>query len=523
MSRADDDWAVFWCSLLAPILLEEVEPAERNRYLKKLSEQEVTLPSGQRKRISLSTLRRKVRQFGKQKIAGLRRKPRSDRGKIRNKREDILQRAIELKKQQPLRSPEAINKFLEQEFGRTIPKSTMNRHLRLVGATRRKLGVTQEKIRCRWTRDHSNALWVGDFSHGPCVFHAGHVIKSHLSIWIDCYSRYVVEGRYYFRENLDIVIDSLLRAWASHGAPRELYLDNAKVYHAKALKLACAQLNIQLLHRPPRDPSPGGIIERVIQTTQDQFESEIRASHTITLDELNRYFQAWLHAKYHENVHSATNQAPSERFEEETRFHRTVNMSEVHEFFCCREKRKVDDEFCDVRIKQRFFAVDVKYRGDRVLVSYDPFSRMEEVRLYSLEGQFLQVAPRYERGKGTHPYADAADKNKTGETPLDHEYLKLLEAEHQEQLKKEAEKGVDYDAANRAHVWSLPQFLAKFAKLLGRKGGASALSTAEMELLAQIHGRYPRITAPLLEQAFEQAEHKTIPVIVFHLQNLMSS
>ena len=149
MHHADDDWAVFWCSLLAPILLEEVEPGERHRFLKNLSQQEVTLPNGKRKRFSLRTLRRKVRQFRQQKIAGLRRKPRSDRGQARKQRQDMLQRAIELKKEQPRRSPHVINEFLKQEFGRTIPKSTMNRHLRRAGATRRKLGATKEKIRCR--------------------------------------------------------------------------------------------------------------------------------------------------------------------------------------------------------------------------------------------------------------------------------------------------------------------------------------------------------------------------------------
>jgi transposase InsO family protein len=522
MHYADDDWAVFWCSLLAPILLEEVEPGERTRFLKDLSQQEVALPSGRRKRISLSTLRRKVRRFRQQKIAGLRRQPRSDRGQARKQRQAMLQRAIELKKEQPRRSPHVINEFLKQEFGRTIPKSTLNRHLRRAGATRRKLGVTNEKIRCRWTRDHSNALWVGDFSQGPCVFQSNHVIKSHLSIWIDCYSRYVVEGRYYFRENLDILIDSLLRAWASHGVPREIYVDNAKIYHSRALKLACAQLNIQLLHRPPRDPSPGGIIERVIQTTQDQFESEIRASHTATLDKLNRYFQAWLHAGYHETEHSATGQTPRQRFHEQTRFRRSVNMSGASELFRCREKRKVDDEFCDVRIGKRFFAVDVKYRGDKVLVSYDPFSSLDEVRLYSLEEQFLQVAPRYERGRGTHPYASAANPTAASQTPLDHEYLKLLEARHQAQLRKEAQHGIDYHRAQTTHVWTLTQFANAFAKLLGRKGGASGLSTQEMELLGRVHRNQPRITAPLLELAFQRAEHKTIPVIVFHLQNLLS-
>jgi hypothetical protein len=59
----------------------------------------------------------------------------------------------------------------------------------------------------------------------------------------------VVEARYYVRENLDILIDSLLRAWSHHGASRELYVDNAKIYHAGALKLACTELNIKLLHR----------------------------------------------------------------------------------------------------------------------------------------------------------------------------------------------------------------------------------------------------------------------------------
>jgi transposase InsO family protein len=522
MNYADDDWAVFWCSLLAPILLEEVQPGERTRFLQNLSQQEVPLPNGRRKRISLSTLRRKLRRFRQQKIAGLRRKPRSDRGRVRKQRQAMLERAVELKKQQPRRSPHMINEFLQREFGRTIPKSTMNWHLRKAGATRRKLGATKEKIRCRWTRDHSNALWVGDFSEGPCVFHANRVIKSHLSIWIDCYSRYVVEGRYYFRENLDILIDSLLRAWASHGAPREIYVDNAKIYHSQALRLACAQLNIQLLHRPPRDPSPGGIIERVIQTAQDQLESEIRASHTVTLDELNRYFQAWLHASYHETEHSSTQQTPRQRFHEQTRFRRTVNMSEALNLFHCQEKRKVDDEFCDVRIGNRFFAVDVKYRGDQVLVRYDPFSQLNEVRLFSLEEQFLQVAPRYERERGTHPSASAAGEIATQQTPLDNEYLKLLEARHQEQLRKEAQHGIDYHRAQTAHVWSLTQFANKFAQLLGRKGGASGLSTHEMELLGHVHRSHPRVTAPLLQQAFQQAEHKTIPVIVFHLQNLLS-
>ena len=69
---------------------------------------------------------------------------------------------------------------------------------------------------------------------------------------------------------------------------------------------------------------------------------------------------------------------------------------------------------------------------------------------------------------------------------------------------------------------TLTQFTAKFAKLLGRKGGTSGLSTRELELLGKVHRHHPRITALLLERAFERADPKTIPVIVFHLQHLLS-
>ena len=42
-----------------------------------------------------------------------------------------------------------------------------------------------------------------------------------------------------------------------------------------------------------------------------------------------------------------------------------------------------------------------------------------------------------------------------------------------------------------------------------------------METLFHVHARLPRITRRLLEEAFERAEVKTIPVVVLHLQTLL--
>ena len=517
MGATDEDWPVFWCSLLGPVLLGEIPERQRERYFQELSQQEHLLPNGQRKRISARTLRRQWQRFRAEGVQGLFRRRRSDRGKSRRDRESLLARAVELKKEQPYRSDEAINRILRAELGRTIPRSTLYRHLRQAGATRLKLGVSQTKVRCRWTRDRPNALWVGDFEHGPHVMHQGRSVKTHLSAWIDCHSRYIVEARYYVRENLDILIDSLLRAWGCHGASRELYVDNAKIYHANALKLACAQLNIKLLHRPPRDPPAGGLIERLFQTAQMQFEAEVRATDILTLDRLNELFVAWLGVAYHEHLHSETGQAPAQRYQQEPRWVRRVNLSEVLTFFHHREQRTVDRTHADVRIDNLFFAVDPKLRGDRVIVQYDPFGSGEEVLLYSLADEYLGRGRRYQRQKGSHPSPPPT----VTPGPIEPLYLQYLEQEHRRTQEQRRRQGIDYQSARQGNVWSLPGFAAKLARLLGRKGGASALSTAEMEALAAFHARHDTVTEARLQQAFEQAESKTIPAILFHLQQLL--
>jgi transposase InsO family protein len=497
--------------------LGEIPEGKRERYFHEVSRQERLLPNGKRGRVSVRTLRRQWKRLREEGVAGLYRRPRKDRGKPRKKRDKILARAAELKREQARRSAKVLNPILRKEFGSEVPRSTLYRHLRLAGATRRKLGVCSEKVRCRWTRDRPDALWVGDFEHGPPVMHQGRAVKTHLSAWIDCHSRYIVEARYYIRENLDILVDSLLRAWGKHGASRELYVDNAKIYHAKALQLACTQLNIKLLHRPPRDPAAGGLIERFFQTLQGQLEAEVRASAILTLDELNRVLAAWLATAYHPSVHSQTGQTPQERYQTEPRFTRGVDLGAVLGFFHHRQRRKVDPDFSDVRLDNCFFAVDPALRGDWVIVQYDPFSAMEEVLLYSPEGVYLGIGRRYQREKGSHPESKPAQPA----GPITPHYLDLLRAEHAAMHEAERQQGIDFHSARQRNVWPLTGFANALARLLARKGGLSAFTAEEMEVLRAFHARHNHLTESLLRKAFARASFPTIPEILFHLQTML--
>ncbi len=513
MKSKDQQWAIFWCTLLRPVLFGEVEKAQTNHYLKRLTKKEFLFPDGTRRRPSLSTLRRKLRLYQQEGFEALARKRRSDSGKPRQASQAMIDKAVVLKKDQPHRSEDTINRFLETEFGKTIPPSTLFRHLKQAGATRLKLGIIKKKVRIRWSRDHTHDLWVGDFEHGPYVLFEDEPVKTHLSAFIDCHSRFVVEGRYYFKENLDILIDSLLRAWATHGASGELYVDNAKIYHSNGLKAACLALGIKLLHRPPRDPPAGGLIERFFLTAQSQFEAEVRAGHILTLEQLNRAFSAWLAISYQQRKHSETRQSPQERYEQGLRLIRHVDIEEVIQFFLQREERRVDPDFSDIRLQGRFYKVHSKLRGDKVEVRFDAFSTMERVWIYSLREEYLGQGVLHNREKADTP-AIVPPKGKAS-----YNYLQLLIEQHEEEINAQA-KGIDFRALAAKKAWPFIAFVKTLARLLGRKGGLGAFCTEELEALKTIHQRHGVLSKPLLVKAFEAARHKTIPCIAYHIQRL---
>ena len=412
MNKEQEKWAIFWCDLLTPVIYEEIEAQLINRFLKQLAQKKIRFPDGRIGKPSLSTVRRKFNRYRQGGFDALARKRRSDHGKSRNIAAAIINKAVELKKEQPFRSPNSINRLLEDMYGLTVPRSTLYRHLKQANATRLKLGVLDKKVRKRWTRNHTHDLWVGDFEDGPYVLQNGQVVPTYLSAFIDCHSRYVVEARYYFRQNLDVLIDSLIRALSTHGAPLQLYVDRAKIYLANSLRAACYRLNIKLLHRPPKDPPAGGLIERLIQTIQTQLEAEIRAGDILTLQQLNRCLSAWQAVSYHKTIHSETKQSPEQRYQNGLTVIRSVDMAKVMESFLQSVHRTVNRTFSDVQLDKRFYRVDPKLRGDRVQVKYDPFSSWDTVHIHSLGGQYLASGTLHDR-TSRYPCQPPANPDKT--------------------------------------------------------------------------------------------------------------
>lgn len=511
MENNEEKWALFWCDLLRPVIFELIEPEGINQFLKQKAREEVVFPNGRKGKPSVATLRRKLNRFNDGGFDALLRKEREDKGKARKFPPAVISAAIELKKEQPFRSDRTINRFLDERYGVVIPKGTLYRHLKQAGATRIKLGVSKMKIRKRIEKDHTHELWVGDFEEGPYVIQDGEVLPTYLCAFIDHYSRYVVDARYYLRQSLDILVDSWLRALSIHGAPEMLYVDNAKVYHATGLKTACYRIKTYLKHRPPGEPETGGSIERFFETCQSQFEREVRAGDILNLKALNRAFSAWLNMAYHNEIHSETGQTPQERYQQGIKAIRQVDIAQVVAAFMLKVRRTVNVHFCDIRLANKYYRCDAKLRGDRVEARYDPFANIDSVEIYSLNGQYLQAAHLHDR------LSAPAGKPEAPPAKPKHNYLELLVRQH-DRLLDEKTKGIDYRKIVTTRTWPFHQFAKALADLLALKGGLSAFNADEMETLKKTYNQSVTIDKAMLKQAFERAYHKSLPYVCHELK-----
>jgi len=512
MNARQEDEAVFWCGLLSSVLFEKLEKAEERRRLRALSQEAVVFPGGAKRKPSLSTLKRKLKKYRHGGFNAMARKARSDRGKPRAVPAEVIATAIAAKQEQPRRSPIMLNQILERQHGRTVPRSTLYRHLKEAGATRLKLGVTKRKVRKRWTCEHTHEMWAGDFEYGPYVLVDGQSVQSYLSAFIDVCSRTIVAARYYVRQDFDVLSDTLIRGFEVHGVPMKIYLDNGKVYHAQALKRVCYRLGTGLLHRAVGDPATGGIIERFFETAQSQFEAEVRAGDLLSLERLNEAFAAWLEVVYHQTANSETGQSPKQRYDQRLIAIRQADMAAVAESFLQQTERTVDRIFSDIRLDNRFYKVDPKLRGDRLRVRYDLRGPVEEILLYSRKDEYLGKGLVHQRQESQNQ----APEPRRAAPRFD--LLGMLIDKHRQQLTNEI-GGIDYSVMQRPRRWSFDAFAACLADLLGRQGGLSAFSAEELDALGKVHVRHPNLTRMLLKKAFAQAERPTIPAIVYALQN----
>jgi hypothetical protein len=252
---------------------------------------------------------------------------------------------------------------------------------------------------------------------------------------------------------------------------------------------------------------------------QSQFAAEVTASTTLTFEQINQAFAAWLNTAYHSQVHSSTSQTPHARYFSEARVVRPVSVTQVESFFYERELRRVDPTFSDVSIHSRLYQVDIKLRGMMVEVQFNQFridsQQPDEVKLFSQQGIYLGVGRRYHRKRGDHPPQESS----ATKPMLDSPYLRALLKDHQQSHEQARQDGIDYKSAMQHDRVTLAQLGQSFSRYLGRSG-LSSLTSDELDALEVFYRNHPQVRSWQVRRAFERAAGGGFTSTLWHLEQI---
>ncbi len=313
--------------------------------------------------------------------------------------DEIINRACELKREEPLRSIEFIIEILVQEGlakKGEVKRTTLQDALAKKGCSSRELRelrVLNRKLlpSSRYEAPLRNELWVGDIKYGPKIMYEGKLTQLYLSVVMDDHSRHIVFAKFYTSQGAAIVMESLKQAITEYGVPVEVYFDNGKMYTSKLVGRFCRILGIRRQLAPPYRAQAKGKIERFFRDI-DAFLAENALNPATTLSQLNDRLMAWIETFHEHHINRDTHQEPEERY----------LMSHAKQHFVSKElidyasrheiQRKVD-KCGDISFHKRDFHVGLSYARQTVTLIYD-YSDLTVLYMHNADGNIVEIRPR---------------------------------------------------------------------------------------------------------------------------------
>lgn len=367
------DIALFRYVFVSRLADPDLSAAGRGRLVRELASVDHLGPFGEYVRVSRPTLDRWHRAY---RCGGFDALMPKERSSTPVTPVDVLELAVDLKRQAPDRTATQVCRLIVEAYGSAPSPRTLQRHFKRCGLGRRRAG-SPARVYGRFEADAPNDLWTGDALHGPKI--GVRRRKIYLFAFVDDHSRLLCGYRWGYSEDT-IRLEYALRAGLqSRGIPAAAYVDNGSAFVSKQLLSALGRLGIRMIHSPPGEPAGRGKIERFFRTVRDQFlveldaklaDSDIAASTTI--DDVNRWFTAWVEQVYHHQTHSETGQSPLERWRQSAPTAPIPTPDRLTEAFLWSETRTVT-KTATVNLHGNVYEVDAVLVGRKVELRFDPF------------------------------------------------------------------------------------------------------------------------------------------------------
>jgi transposase InsO family protein len=487
--RRDDERAIlialFRYGVIAPLVeQEEFAPGEITALVQSISELTHFLPGRGPVSVKERTLYDWLRTYRLGGIEALRPKLRKDRGTSRVMDDAIIQRAVQLRRENTKRWTSTLLDIMKREGtfeDAPIPhRSTLDRHLDRLGASRRMMGILKTKHHIKMQFDDFGDLWVGDYHSGPLILGPdGKPTTSKLGAFLDHATRYPVADRYYSSEQLATLRDTLLRAFLKWGKPKKAYVDGGAVYRAEQLKYSLKRVDTLLIHSRPYYSEGRGLIEKWWQVIK-QFEEEVRLyDRLLPLHELNRLWEAYRELRYCQEIHSELGMSPNEAIADVTP--RPIDPQVARELFLVKAVRSVGKKDACVPVEGRRFQCDSFLRGRTVEVRYDPNDLSEVIVFF--DGRRIQKALPQVPNMPPEPHPEPIEKVRQS---ID--YLAIVREDYDKQLLEHA-RPLAYATLTCEPGFDKERFIEVFTQLAGIK--LRPADTKELEVFWESYGPMP--------------------------------
>jgi len=327
--------------------------------------------------ISERTLRRHLENYRKEGLKGLEPEGRPETGTFKAIPSEILELAMQYKRELPERSVRSIITILEKE-GHVkqgeVSRSTLSHNLLALGYStvqlRNESGTSAAR---RFVRKGRNTLWQSDVKYGVHIPDGkGGRRRTYLATFIDDATRVICHSEFYLNHRVPILEDCFRKAMLKFGKPDSIYVDNGKEFVSRWMRIGCARLGIRHIVTKPYSPASKGKIER-FQGYVNEFMREATLLKIENLSHLNKLYRSWLEEAYQHKEHGSLNGfTPMQAFQRDEKHVRFATPEECYDAFLHEETRKVDKTGC-FSLQGITFEVGIAFIRKKVDVRFDPF------------------------------------------------------------------------------------------------------------------------------------------------------
>jgi transposase InsO family protein len=518
-----EEHALFWYRLVAPLLDDGLDRTERSALIHTILSKDYKIPGSKKTRISRATLFRKLVAYRRFGLKGLIKPDRADKGASHSIKPEWVNKAIELRLEGPHRSTRRVIDMLEHHFALgkgAIKHNTLARVFKEKKLTRKILKTADEpKGLTRFGYRHINELWMSDVMHGiplPDPRDQRKRKMTYLISVIDDASRLIPHGEFYFDEKLPRLENTLKKALVKRGIPVRLYTDNGAIFQAKQFELICAELRTQVIYGTPGHAPGHGKIEKWHLTVQMDFLEEARLKGPQSLEELNRWFFAWLEIAYHHKPHSALGQTPIAFWMKQASRIRLPDPDALDTVFLWRQDRLVS-KVHTFQLMGNLYEVPPELSGRTIEIRFNPFD-LSRILVFE-NGAYLCRAQPASLPQPRHPKAPKPLPRTS--KPLSMSYLDTLLEKYEQHLK--AEFGtLDFQKIESKRKASMEEAKGNFVEALQQHLGRR-LGSVEIAAARGLHDELAPIDCALVTEVPRQAVPNAVAFGKFlsHLRSLI--